>query len=70
LHRVLAAKTWLARRGRSAQLVLGLRSGVAEPDGDAWLERDGVPLEPVDEASFALVLREAALRASASAGRR
>jgi hypothetical protein len=70
LHRVLAAKTWLARRGRSSQLVLGLRPGTAEESGHAWLERDGVPLEAVDEASFALVLREPALRASAAAGRR
>jgi hypothetical protein len=69
LHRVFAAKTWLARRGRSAELVLGLRVGVSEADGHAWLERDGVPLEAVDEARFALVLREAALRAS-TAGRR
>jgi hypothetical protein len=69
LHRVLAAKTWLARRGRSAELVLGLRPGVPDADGHAWLERDRVPLEPVDEARFALVLREAALRAS-TGGRR
>lgn len=70
LHRVLAAKTWLGRRGRTPQLVLGMRAGVAEADGHAWLEVDGVPLEAVDEASFTLVLREAALRASASAARR
>jgi hypothetical protein len=62
LHRVLAAKTWLARRGRSADLVLGVRPGVVEADGHAWLERDGVPLEAVDEASFAFVVRERTMR--------
>jgi hypothetical protein len=67
LHRALAAKAWLERRGHAPDFVLGLPAGGAEADGHAWLELDGVPLERVDEPSFAFVLREPALRA---AGRR
>lgn len=40
LHRALASRVWLARRGVAAEVVIGVRKGGAI-EGHAWLEVDG-----------------------------
>lgn len=67
MHRALAARVWLARRGVETTVVFGVRNDAEGLAGHAWLEPDGGARAPLttpaerdlfDRAKHRVVLRE------------
>lgn len=71
LHRALAARVWLARRGIEAEIVVGFRKEGAL-EGHAWLEVASPtgPIEVFDEPSYRESFRESGLIGSSESERR
>ena len=71
LHRALAARVWLARRGIPAEIVVGFRND-GGLEGHAWLEVPSPtgPIAVFDQPSYRESFRESGLIGSDEADRR